>query len=153
MTNAAYGKMLENIRDRVNVQFCINAKQFNKWTSSPLFANNINIIKEDSLCLVKTSKRTIMLNKTIYVGASILDLSKLLMYKFHYDVMKVQFPKALMMKTDTDSLLYFIETEDLYQDFKDSELIQKHLEFSNYPKDHALYNNDRMKIPGIYQDE
>ena len=47
MTNAAYGKMLENIRDRVNIQFCINAKQFNKWTPSPLFANNINIIKKD----------------------------------------------------------------------------------------------------------
>ena len=58
MTNAAYGKMLENIRDRVNIQFWINAKQFNKWTSSPLFANNINIIKEDGLCLVQTSKRT-----------------------------------------------------------------------------------------------
>ena len=50
-----------------------------------------------------------MLNKPIDVGASILDLSKLLMYKFHYDVMKIQFLKALMMKTDTDTLLYFIE--------------------------------------------
>ena len=39
------------------------------------------------------------------------------------------------------------------KDFKDSELVQKHLEFSNFPKDHSLYNNDRMKIPGIYQDE
>ena len=58
MTNAAYGKMLENIRDRVNIEQ-FNAKQFNKWISSPLFANNINIIKEDCLCLVKTSKRTI----------------------------------------------------------------------------------------------
>ena len=58
MTNAAYGKMLENIRDRVNIQFWINAKQFNKWISSPLFANNINIIKEDCLCLVKKSKNT-----------------------------------------------------------------------------------------------
>ena len=50
-----------------------------------------------------------MLNKPIDVGASILDLSKLLMYKFHYNVMKIQYPKALMMKTDTDTLLYFIE--------------------------------------------
>ena len=59
MFNAAYGNMLENICDRVNVEFWINAKQFDKWISSPFFANNINIIKEDCLCLVKTSKRTI----------------------------------------------------------------------------------------------
>ena len=59
MTNAAYGNMLENICDRVNVEFWINAKQFDKWISSPFFANNINIIKEECLCLVKTSKRTI----------------------------------------------------------------------------------------------
>ena len=50
-----------------------------------------------------------MLNKPLYVGVSIFDLSKLLMYKSHYNVMKIQFLKALMMKTDTDTLLYFIE--------------------------------------------
>ena len=62
-----------------------------------------------------------------------MDLSKLLMYKFHYDTMKVRFPEALMMKTDTDSLLYYIKTDDLYKDFKEDPLIQKHIEFSNYP--------------------
>jgi hypothetical protein len=152
MNNAFYGKTMENVRGRVNVQFCFTKKQFLKHTGSPIFANQINVINEDGLALVKTHKRLIKLNKPIYIGATVLDLSKLLMFKFHYDVMKVQFPNALMMKTDTDSLLYYIETHDLYEEFK-TPLIQKHLEFSNYPKNHTLFNNDRKKVMGLFQDE
>jgi len=73
--------------------------------------------------------------------------------KFHYDTMKVMYPDALMMKTDTDSLLYYVHTEDLYQDFKESDTIQKQVEFSNYPKNHFLYNCDRKKVAGLFQDE
>jgi hypothetical protein len=67
--------------------------------------------------------------------------------------MKVKYPQSLMLKTDTDSLLYHIETDDLYQDFKNDSTIQKQVEFSNYPKDHFLYNCDRKKQPGLFQDE
>ena len=94
-----------------------------------------------------------MLNKPIYIGGCVLDSSKLLMFKFHYDVFKLAFPRSIMMKTDTDSLCYYIETEDLYQDLKTNSSIQQFMEFSNYPKDHYLYNNDRKKVPGLFQDE
>jgi hypothetical protein len=67
--------------------------------------------------------------------------------------MKVKYPNSLMLKTDTDSLLYLIETDDLYQDFKNDKNKQKTIEFSNYPKEHPLYNCDRKKIPGLFQDE
>lgn len=153
MNNSFYGKTMENIRDRIQVNFCLNKKQFDKHTNSPLFANQVNIIKEDGLTLVKSHKKTIVLNKPIYLGACILDLSKIIMYKFHYDVMKVRYPDCIMMKTDTDSLLYFIKTEDLYKDLKEDSNIQKYMEFSNYPKDHYLYNCDRKKEPGLFQDE
>ena len=144
---------MENVRDRVNVQFCTDEKQFIKHTSSPLFANQINIMKDDGLILVKTHKKTVELNKPIYLGACILESSKLLMFKFHYDTMQVKYPTCSMMKTDTDSLLYHIQTDDLYQDLKDDENIQKQMEFSNYPKDNFLYNCDRKKVPGLFQDE
>ena len=62
--------------------------------------------------------------------------------------MKVRYPEALMMTTDTDSLLYHIKTDDLYKDFQQDPLIQKQIEFSNYPKNHDLYNCDRKKVPG-----
>jgi hypothetical protein len=152
MNNAFYGKTMENVRNRNNVQFCLDKEKFVKHTSSPLFANQVNVIQENGLALVKTYKRTVELNKPIYIGATVLDLSKLLMYKFHYQTMKVRFPNSMMMKTDTDSLLYFVETDDLYDDFKD-DIIQKEIEFSNYPKNHHLYNCERKKIPGLFQDE
>ena len=75
------------------------------------------------------------------------------MLKFDYYTMKVRFPEALIMKTDTDSLLDYIKTDDLYNDFKQDPLIQTKIETSNYPKNHDLYNSDRKKIPGLFQDE
>ena len=131
----------------------MDKEKFVKHTSSPLFANQVNVIQENGLALVKTYKRTIELNKPIYIGATVLDLSKLLMYKFHYQTMKVSFPNSMMTKTDTDSLLYFVETDDLYQDFKEDSNIQKQIGFSNYPKTHPLCNCDRKKIPGLFHDE
>ena len=152
MNNAFYGKTMENVRDRTNVQFCLNEKSFAKHTSSPLFANQINVIQSDGLALVKTHKKTVMLNKPIYIGATILESSKLLMYQFHYDTMKIRYPDSIMMKTDTDSLCYLIQTNDLYEELKEPEL-QDLIEFSNYPKTHPLYNCDRKKVPGLFQDE
>ena len=58
-----------------------------------------------------------------------------------------------MMKTDTNSLLYYVKADDLYKDFKQDPLIQKQIEFSNYPKNHDLYHCDRKKVPGLFQDE
>ena len=153
LNNAFYGKTMENVRERVNVQFCLDKKKFDKHISSPLFANQINIFQEDGLALVKTHKKSIELNKPIYIGACVLDLSKLLMFKFHYDTMKVKYPNSEMMKTDTDSLLYFIKTDDVYLDMKNDDVIQKQMEFSNYPKNHFLYNCDRKKVVGLFQDE
>ena len=105
-----------------------------KHTSSPLFANHINVLKHDGLVLVKTNKKTVELNKPIYLGACILESSKLLMFKFHYDTMKIKYPNCSMMKTDTDSLLYNIKKQDLYQDLKDDENIHKYMEFSKRSK-------------------
>ena len=152
LNNAFYGKTMENVRDRVSVNFCLDEKAFAKYTSSALFANQVNIIQENGLALVKTHKRTTELNKPIYIGACILESSKLLMFKFHYDTMKVRYPESVMMKTDTDSLCYYIKTDDLYEELKEPTL-QSQIEFSNYPKDHSLFNNDRKKQVGIFQDE
>ena len=67
--------------------------------------------------------------------------------------MKKKYPDSIMMKTDTDSLCYLIKTEDLYDDLKNDESLQKQIEFSNYPTNHPLYNCDRKKQVGIFQDE
>jgi hypothetical protein len=153
MNNAFYGKTMENVRGRINIQFCLSKERFDKYVSSPLFANQIHVINSEGLALVKCHRRTVNLDKPIYIGASVLDFSKLLMYKFHYDTMKVSYPNALMMKTDTDSLLYYIKTTDLYKELKTDNTLQSKIEYSNYPKHHPLFNTDRKKVPGYFQDE
>ena len=80
-----------------------------------------------------------MLNKPIQVGFSILDLSKTLMYEFHYDYIKEKYPEAKLLFTDTDSLCYHISTKDMEQD--------AHLfDTSDYPKDHILHSTVNKKV-------
>ena len=153
LNNAFYGKTMENVRDRVNVQFCFDKHKFRKHTQSPLFANSVTILQEDGLALVKTHRKTVMLDKPIYIGAAVLDLSKLLMFDFHYNVMRERYPQSRMVKTDTDSLLYWIPTADLYGDLQSSASLQRHVEFSNYPREHFLYDATRKKQVGLFQDE
>ena len=98
---------------------------------------------------VHCSKTVLTLNKPIYVGFSILELSKLLMYQFHYDYVLKAF-NAKLLFTDTDSLVYEIKDSNVYdQCFKD-----KHLyDFSGYPKDSAYYGSLNKNMLGKMKDE
>ena len=89
------------------------------------------------------------LNKPIYVGFSILDLSKLLMYEFHYKYIKSKFDAKLLF-TDADSLVYEIKTEDVYEDFyQDKNLF----DFSDYPLNSKFFDPVNKKIVGKMKDE
>ena len=90
------------------------------------------------------------LNKLIYVGFSILELSKLLMYKFHYDYVFKRFNGAKLLFTDTDSLAYEIYGKDVYEQcFKDRELF----DFSGYPINSKYYDNLNKRVLGKMKDE
>ena len=96
------------------------------------------------------TKVDVKLNKAIYAGFSILELSKHLMYNFHYNGIMRAYPKATMCFTDTDSLLYKIPTDDLCKEiFK----MRRYLDLSNYPKDHYLYSEHNKGVPGYFKDE
>lgn len=92
-----------------------------------------------------------MLNKPVYVGAAILDLSKVHMYDFHYNFMKKTYgDRCQLLFTDTDSLTYHIETMDVTQDM----LPHKDMfDFADYPKDHPLYDPSNKKVIGKFKDE
>ena len=77
------------------------------------------------------------LNKPIQVGFTVLELSKLLMYEFHYDYMKKKYPEAKLFFTDTDSLCYDIPTEDIYKDMEQDADRHKRLSKGPFPTFHC----------------
>ena len=86
MNNAAYGKTMENLRNRIDVKLVNNKKYYLKWASKP--SSMSRKIFENDLVVICKNKVTLILNKPAYIGMYILELSKVLMYKFHYDYIK-----------------------------------------------------------------
>ena len=135
MNNSAFGKTMENVRNRINVKLVINEKSCNKFAKKSNF-KSANVFHEN-LIAVHMEKTTVKLNKPIQIGMTILDLSKTLMYRFHYDYVKPKWgDKAALLFTDTDSLFYEIKTDDIYEDIKDD--APEWFDTSNYEEDHPL---------------
>ena len=101
MNNATFGKTMENLRKRISVNLVYNAKDYVRCLTKPSFV--LHKIFSKSFVAIHEIKPVLTLNKPIYVGFSILDLSKLLMYEFHYKYIKSKFDAKLLF-TDTDSL-------------------------------------------------
>ena len=149
MNNSVFGKTMENLRKRVDIQLVHHEKRLKKLTKKPGF-KAFKIFSEN-LASIELQKSKLVLNRPIYVGFSILDLSKILMYDFHYNYMKKTYgEKAQLLFTDTDSLCYDVTTDDIYEDM----MLSKDLfDFSGYPKDHRLYDTSNKKIIGKMKDE
>ncbi|XP_035211028.1 uncharacterized protein LOC118185298 [Stegodyphus dumicola] len=149
MNNSVYGKTMENVRKHVDVQLVNTEKKAKKLVAAPTF-HNFRIFDND-LVGVQRLKNCVSLNRPIYVGFVILELSKYHMYNFHYNHIKKQYgERAKLLFTDTDSLTYEILTEDVYRDMS----FHTHLyDMSDYPKTHALYNINNKKKIGCFKDE
>ena len=139
---------MESVRRRVNIVLINQSRQQKFQTSKPGF-KRFSIFSED-LVGVELAKPTIELNKPIYVGAAVLDLSKLIMMNFWYRIFKPTFPGATLCFTDTDSLLIDVPTDNLYRDLA---AIKDHLDLSNYPQDHPLYDPSNKAVLGKFKDE
>ena len=111
MNNSVFGKTMENLRKRMSVKLVNNAKDYVKCIKKPCFVSQ-KIFSRNFVAIHKI-KAVLILNKPVYVGFSILDLSKLVMYEFHYKDIKSKLDAKLLF-TDTDSLVYEIKTEDFY---------------------------------------
>ena len=108
MNNSVFGKTMENLRKRVDVKLVTNEKKLDKLTSKPTYVSSK--IFNENLMAVHKIKETLTLNRPAYVGMCILDLSKTLMYDFHYNYTKKKYnDRAKLLFTDTDSLTYEIE--------------------------------------------
>ena len=114
MINSVYGKAMENLRKRINVRFVNNKKGFLKYTSRPTYVTHKLFDKD--FASIHEIKPVLMLSKPIYVGFTVLDLSKWMMYDFHCNFIKNNFNAELLL-TDTDSLTYEIKSENVYEEF------------------------------------
>ena len=127
---------MENFRKIVKYRLLAIQKTIKKYVcrasfvSQKIFSRNFVAIHE--------IKPMFTLDKPIYVGFSILDLSRLLMHEFHNKYMGIKYgSSAKLLFTDIDSLVYEIETNDVYEDFYEEKSL---FDFSDYPNDSRFYD-------------
>ena len=152
MNNSVFGKTMENIRNRVDIKLITNEKEAKKLISKPNFHHRT--IFTENLIAVHMKKTKVYYNKPIYLGMCILDLSKTLMYDFHYNYIKKKYGEgANLLFTDTDSLAYEIDTEDFYKDISPD--VERLFDTSNYPANHesGIKVGTNKKVPGMFKDE
>ena len=152
MNNSVFGKTIENIRKRQNVKLIDNRKKALKLSSKPNFDRAT--IFDEHLVAIHMKKTEVYFNKPIYVGQAILDLSKTLMFDFHYNYIKKKYgEKAELLMTDTDSLMYLIQTDDVYNDIKKD--VKKKFDTSNFPDVHpsGIATGVNEKVVGKFKNE
>lgn len=150
--NAVFGKTMENVRERSKIKIVngLETDKLERLIAKPNYKGAFQY-EESNLVSVNMGETNVMLNKPIYLGQSILDLSKTLMYEFHYDYIKPKYgDKARLLFTDTDSLCYEITTEDFYKDIADD--VPKRFDTSNYPKENPIAGHNK-KVLGMMKDE
>ena len=140
---------MENIRKRVDVRLVTSKEKLLKLASKPTYVSSK--IFNENLVAVHKIKETLTMNRPAYIGMCILDLSKTLMYDFHYNYIKHTYGnKAKLLFTDTDSLTYEIETKDAYADFWKN---KDKFDNSDYNKESPFYNDSNKKVIGKFKDE
>ena len=153
--NSLFGKTMENVRRRMNLRLCNNSEHLVTLASRPSYRHRY-IFSED-LVGVHMSKEKVVLNKPVYIGQAVLDLSKLEMYELRYNTLaryEAQFPggSIRIMGGDTDS--FFLSLKNVCA----NSLLEKMarddvLDSSNYPKDHPLYSDRNRARLGCVKDE
>ena len=150
--NSIFGKTMENIRNRVDIKLVNDRDKAKKLTAKPNF-KHLNVFCEE-LIAIHMKKTSLTFNKQVYLGMCILDLSKTIMYEFHYNYIKKKYEdKAKLLFTDTDSLMYEIEPEDFYKDIiKD---VKDRFDTSDYPPNHpsGIPTGCNKKVLGVFKDE
>ena len=152
MNNSVFGKTMENIRNRVDVKLVNTKEKLIKLVAKPNFRSRK--IFNENLVSVHMKKTSLTMNKPVYLGMCILDLSKTIMYDFHYNYIKPKYgEKAKLLFTDTDSLMYEIETEDFYKDISGD--VKDRFDTSDYPENHpsGIPTGINKKVLGMMKDE
>ena len=140
-----------NIRKHRNIKLVSDEDKFLNTVKKPNFKSNV--LFGENLMGCGMGKIKVVMNKPVYLGQAFLDLSKLVMYEFHYDYMRRKYPEENLKPCymDTDSLVYHIKTEDFYSDIgKD---VPERFDTSAHRSDRPLPVGLNKKVIGLMKDE
>ena len=150
MNNSVFGKTMENIRKHRDIRLVTTDKKRSKLISEPNY-HTINLISED-FSIIEMKKTKVKMKKPIYLELSILGISKILMYEFWYDYMKLKYGNGIKLcYMDTDSFIMNIKTNDFYEDIADG--VENRFETSNCEVNRQLPMGKNKKIIGLMKDE
>ena len=153
MNNSVFAKTMENVRLRCSIEIANGSdeKRIECLIAKPNYKSGY-IFENSNLASMRIGKTKVMMNKPIYLGTSILDLFKTLMYDFHYDYVKPKYgDKAQLLFTDTDSLCYEIETMDFFRDIAPD--LETMFDTSNFSKNHpsGIPTGKNKKVIGLFR--
>lgn len=154
MSNAIYGKSMENVRNHVDVK--LRTEWDGRYGAKNLIVKpnfKRRVIFNENLVAIEMFRTNVLMSKPIIVGMCILEISKLCMYEFHYNFMMRKFSVSdcRLQYTDTDSFIYNIKCDDVYSLLREN---SARFDTSDYPLNNS-YNIDLLnkKIPGLMKDE
>ena len=146
MNNSVLGKTMENIRKHRDIKLVTTDKKRSKLVSEPNY-HTINLISEN-LSIIAMKKTKVKMNKPIYLGLLISEISKTLMYKFWYDYMKPKFnDNVKLCYMDTDSFIMNIKTNDFYEDITND--VENRFDTSNYEVNKPIPTGKNKKVIGL----
>ena len=152
MNNSVFGKTMENVRNHRDIKIVTANKQRNRLASEPNYHTTKYISKD--LLIMEMKKVEVTMNKPIYLGQAILDISKTLIYEFWYNYIKPEYgDKARLCYMDTDSFVIYIKFEDFYKDIHND--VKRWFDTSNYHKkdERPLPIGENKKAIGFFEDE
>ena len=152
MNNSVYGKTMENVRNHRDIILVTTNGRRNSLASEPNYHSTKYISKD--LLVTEMRKTEVRINKPIYLGQAILDLSETLMYVFWYDYIKLKFgDKVRLCYMDTESFVMYIKTEDFYKHISND--IERWFDASNVNKsdNRSLETGKNKKVIGKFKDE
>ena len=152
MNYSTFGKTMENARNHRDIKLVTSDKRRKRLVSEPNYRSHKRF--SNYLMAIEMKKTRVKMTKPLYLGMSILDISKILMYEFWYDYINPKYgDRAKLCYTDTDSFIINIKTEDFFEDISND--VEKWFDTSNYNENdkRTLPIGQNKKVPGLFKDE
>ena len=150
MNNSVFGKAMKNVRNHRDIKLVTSDKRRERLVSEPNYYSHKKVSQH--LMAIEKKKIRVKMTNPLYLGMSILDISKILMYEFWYDYIKPKYgDRAKLCYTDTDSFVINIITEDFFEDISDD--VEGWLGTSSYVDKRPLAIGKNKRVPDLFNDE